>query len=68
MWEQISVAEAATILIAGGKVDDGFYKWAGSLELTHPERWRKARKRKALARRLAGAWNTGDGWWVYRRG
>lgn len=68
MWEQISISEAARILLAGGKVDDGFYKWGGTLQLTHPEQWRKSRKRKALTRRLAGRWNHGDGWWVYRKG
>lgn len=66
MWVQISVTEAADILISGGKVDDGFYRWGGTLKLRHPEHWRKSRKRKALKRKLAGRWNCGDGWWVHR--
>lgn len=68
MWIQISVDEAVSILLAGGKVDDGFYRWAGSLQLRNPRRWRKARKRHELSRKLSGSWNSGDGWWVYRKG
>lgn len=67
MWKQVSVAEAATILLAGGKVDDGFYHWGGTLQLRCPSRWYKARKRKELIRKLSGVWLTGDGWWVYRK-
>lgn len=66
MWIQISAKEAANILVAGGKVDEGFYRWAGGMKLVHPNYWRKARNRKALARRMAHT--QADGWWVYRKG
>jgi len=68
MWRQISISEAAAILIAGGKVDNGFYQWAGTIKLRHPEHWRKARKRKELIRTLANKWVHGDGWWIYDKG
>ena len=68
MWKQVSISEAASILLAGGHVDAGFYQWAGTLELRYPWRWRKARKRRELERKLAGRWNQGDGWWVYSKG
>ena len=67
MWVQIPVTEAADILISGGKVDDGFYRWGGTLKLSHPERWRKARKRKELIRKLSTRWGVGDGWWIRRK-
>lgn len=67
MWIQISVTEAVAILLAGGTVDNGFFQWGGTLKLRCPAHWRKSRKRKNLARKLAGEWNKGcDGWWVYR--
>lgn len=67
MWRQVSISEAVSILLAGGLVHDGFYRWSGAIQLACPHRWRaKARKRKELARKLRlGRWNTGDGWWVY---
>ena len=65
MWTQISVREAVNILVAGGKVDEGFAKWGGTLKLRHPNHWRKARHRKALARRMSHT--LADGWWVYKR-
>lgn len=66
MWTQITVAEAVTILIAGGKVDDGFIRWGGTIQLRCPAHWRKARRRKELAHKLSHSWNLGDGLWVYR--
>ena len=33
MWTQITVAEAVAILVTGGKVDDGFYQWGGTIKL-----------------------------------
>ena len=36
MWIQISAKEAVNILVAGGKVDEGFYRWAGGMKLIHP--------------------------------
>lgn len=68
MWEQISVTEAVNILLAGGKVDEGFHRWGGTMKLHHPEHWRKARKRRELTRKLSGPWNRGDGLWAYRKG
>lgn len=67
MWTQISVTEAANILLSGGKVDDGLCRWGGTLKLRNPQRWRKSRKRKELIRKLSNHWGVGDGWWVYRR-
>lgn len=67
MWMQITAVEAANILLSGGKVDDGFYRWGGTLKLRNPQRWHKARKRKELIRKLSTRWGVGDGWWVYRR-
>lgn len=66
MWKQITAEEAAKILLAGGKVDNGFYQWGGTIQLRDPQRWRKARKHKSLIRKLKGVWNHGcDGWWIY---
>ena len=65
MWIQISARDAAKILVAGGKVDEGFYRWVGSIKLIHPNHWRKARNRKALTRRMTHT--PADGWWVYRK-
>lgn len=67
MWKQISAREAAAILLAGGKVDDGLCKWGGTLQLVNPHRWRKARRRKELTRKLKNRWGVGDGWWKYEK-
>lgn len=64
MWTQITIDEAVRILLSGGKVNDGFYNWHSSIKLRYPWRWRKARKRKELARKLRGSWAIGDGLWV----
>ena len=66
MWTQITVAEAVAILVTGGKVDDGFYQWGGTIKLRRPASWKKARRRKELARKLTHSWTCGDGLWVYR--
>lgn len=68
MWKQISYEQAASILAAGGRIDDGFYSWAGSLELVYPWRWRKARKLKQLQRKLRRTLVSPDGWWYYDKG
>ena len=65
MWTCVSISEAVNTLIAGGRVDDGFYSWGGSIKLRQPARWRKARRRKQLARLLSRR-HVGDGWWVYK--
>lgn len=65
MWKQITEDEAVEILVMGGKVDNGFDLWGGTLQLMHPAHYRKARKRKELKRDMK-RYNTGrDGWWVY---
>lgn len=67
MWVQITVSEAVKILVSGGKVDDGFYHWGGSLKLRNPASWRKSRRHHQLERKLRRI-GVGDGWWYYKKG
>jgi len=67
MYIEVTPFQAARFLSQGVHVHDGFYWWAGAIELEAPHRYRKARKLRKLTRKLAGPWSTGDGWWVYKK-
>lgn len=68
MFIEVTPREAARLFARGIHVWD----WpdprlAGTFELEGvPRSWKKARKLRALTRKLAGPWNVG-GWYVYKK-
>lgn len=65
MFIKVTIREAAHILARGGMVWDGCDSWACGIQ-TGELRGRKARKLRALERKLRGPWNV-EGWYIYKR-
>ena len=68
MFIKVTDREAARIGANRGHIWDGIGPLAGCIvELNDPPRhYRKARRLRALTRKLAGPWKYEDSWYIYK--